>query len=483
MKNLKLFIGLLAGSVAYCYLMWYQKLGINAVIFAVLLITSILYYKKEIRHNRTLLSLACLFFLASVSVAVNGIIFAKVMYYLSLFTFLSFVQAPSVRLLFSGYISFFTNLPRSFKRCFEMIKEAFAYPFVKNEKGKKRISKRNVKAFFIRIGTAGFIVLVFLSIFISANVKFRNMWIELFNPIADFLSMIWNRVSFFDTFHFLFVLYFLSLFFLSFKPNCIVKHDLFREDNFKRKKKRLCENGLSVKLKDEYKTALLSIVLVNLLLLFVNITDLFSVWSGQIPETAAELSFFVHNGTYLLILSVLISIGIILYFFRDNLNLFRKNKKLKIAAYVWIFQNAFLLLSVGLRNIHYISECGLTYKRIGVFIFLLVTCISLVFLFLKIKEKKTFYYYARTCAWGVFSILIFSGFFNWDIMIGKYNTTYVIGNVDYEYIENLSNQVSPYLYSDKNNYPDYVKNYISEVENQDWQSFNWCDFRAVNKLK
>jgi hypothetical protein len=464
--------------------MWYQNLGLNAAVFATLLIPTIFIYKKEARKSPGAIVSAAIFFCAAVSTALTGITFSKVMYYISLIVFLSFAQMPSVRMLFFALLSFISNIPGSIKANLRMIKDAFIYPFSKNKNGEKIIKKEKIKKILGRITAAGIIVLVFLVIFLSANAQFKKLWSNIFEPIGEFISTLWAHFAFFDTLHFLFIFYFLSLFLIPLKQNSIADYDNSRENNFKRKKTPFYEKGLSMKLKDEYKTGLLSIVSVNLLLLLVNITDIFSVWAGKVPETGEELSSFVHQGTYLLILSVLISIGIILYFFRDNLNIFSKNKNLKIAANIWILQNAFLLLSVGLRNIHYIFGCGLTYKRIGVFIFLLTTGIALIFLFLKIKEKKTFYYYTRTCAWSVLGLLVLFGFFNWDLIISNYNIMHLKGNTDYKYLEdNLSKQAYAYIY-DGLNINDYskVKEYISTVNNYDWQSFNFGDYFAVKKL-
>lgn len=483
MKDLKLVVGLLIGSIVYCYLTWYQNLGVNAVVFAVLLIPAIFIYKKNIRKNKVAIGSAAIFVVSAISVSITGITFGKVMYYISLIFFLSIVQMPSVRLLFFSILSLISNIPKSIKATFGIIRNALIYPFSKNENGDSALKKRTIKIITTRILTAGTILLIFLVLFLSANAQFKKVWSNLFDPIGEFISMVWSHFAFWDTLHFLFIFYFLALFFLSFKQNAIAEYDNSLENNFKRRKTRFYVRGLSMKLKDEYKTALLSIVSVNLLLLMVNITDIFSVWVGKVPETGNELSAFVHQGTYLLILSVLISIGIILYFFRDNLNIYRKNKKLKIAAITWIVQNVFLLLSVGLRNIHYITECGLTYKRIGVFIFLLTTAIGLLFLYLKIREKKTFYYYTRTCAWSVLSLLTFLGLFNWDVIISDYNVEHLAANADYSYLEELSEQTYPYIYGglNINNYPK-VKNYISKVNERDWQSFNLGDYLAVKKL-
>src|SRR5690606_28371186 len=92
-------------------------------------------------------------------------------------------------------------------------------------------------------------------------------------------------------------------------------------------------------LQTEYKIGLLVLAVLNLLLLAVNVIDIQWVWIGFEVPLHFNLRQFVHEGTYLLILSILISIGIVLYLFRGSLNFHPKNKWLKILGKAWIIQN------------------------------------------------------------------------------------------------------------------------------------------------
>ena len=87
----------------------------------------------------------------------------------------------------------------------------------------------------------------------------------------------------------------------------------------------------------------------------------------------------------------------------------------------WLAQNTFLALSVGCRNWQYIDHCGLAYKRIGVFIFLTLTLFGLYFMYLKIKEKRSFYFVMRRVSWAFYGVLLAGCFINWDVFITKYN--------------------------------------------------------------
>ena len=165
------------------------------------------------------------------------------------------------------------------------------------------------------------------------------------------------------------------------------------------------------------------IILLNILLFLNNTTDFMRVWLGVNHQTfnAATLSNFVHEGTFLLIFAILLAIGVLLVVFQGSLNFIEKSQSLRVAAYVWLLQNVFLTLSVGVRNWYYIQGYGLAYKRVGVFIFLLAVLSGWAILFFKIKEKETTYAFFRKGAWAIYAIGLMAAAVNWDTFITRYN--------------------------------------------------------------
>ena len=129
------------------------------------------------------------------------------------------------------------------------------------------------------------------------------------------------------------------------------------------------------------------------------------------------MKIYVHEGTYLLILAILLAMGIILVLFRKNINFIPNNDKLRKLAYFWLAQNVILAFSVGMRNFRYIEFCGLAYKRIGVFIFLILTFYGLKTMHEKISEKKTLHHVIHKNAWVLYLTLIAASCINWDVFI------------------------------------------------------------------
>ena len=157
-------------------------------------------------------------------------------------------------------------------------------------------------------------------------------------------------------------------------------------------------NGVMA-LRNENTTGIISLVLLNLLLLFINCIDMVYVWFGFQYKNAGNLADYVHEGTGMLIFSIVLAMVVLLFFFRGNLNFYKKNKWLRWGSYVWLLQNMVLVISVLLRDYYYILHDGLAYKRIGVLVFLVLVLFGLVTIFIKIRQIKTSYYLLRVNAW------------------------------------------------------------------------------------
>ncbi|MEO7768832.1 MAG: DUF4173 domain-containing protein, partial [Ferruginibacter sp.] len=179
-------------------------------------------------------------------------------------------------------------------------------------------------------------------------------------------------------------------------------------------------NG-AMALRNENKTAIISLFLLNALLLFINCVDIVYVWFGFTERNDINLSEYVHEGAGLLIFSILLAMVLLLFFFRGNLNFYKKNKWLKMGAYAWLFQNAVLVVSVFFRDYYYIHHHGLAYKRIGVLVFLLLVLAGLITVFIKIHQRKTAYYLLRVNAWFAIVVLVLSACIHWDETIAVYN--------------------------------------------------------------
>ena len=234
--------------------------------------------------------------------------------------------------------------------------------------------------------------------------------------------------------------------------------------------------GLKQLLKNEFRTGIIMIVLVNILLLIINVIDISTIWINFEYTTSFDLKQFVHEGTYLLILSILLSIGIMIYFFRKNLNFYPNINILKIVSYIWIVQNVILLTSVIIRNSHYIHYFGLAYKRIGVFFFLALVVFGLVTLYFKIKNKKTTFWLIKFNSWAVYIGFVLFAVPDWDIIIAKHNLSHPIrNNMETSFLLTFDNKALPLIDQNKeilkqstqyNTYQYFYDSYETVYENR-----------------
>jgi len=264
-------------------------------------------------------------------------------------------------------------------------------------------------------------------------------------------------------------------------------------------------------LERERRTGLILLILVNALLLIVNLIDISWVWIGFEVEEGFNLKQFVHEGTYLLILSILLSIGILLHLFRGNLNFHPKERALRLLATAWIAQNFILGISVFLRNYHYIHFHGLAYKRIGVVVFLLLVLVGLVTLYLKIRGRRTWYYLLRVNGWAAFVVMVGLTTVNWDGLIVRFNLAHWNqGEIDVDNYLAMSDKVLPLIYADlpkveaqmahhRENRVRWVEHldpgtfrmdldrkrerFLRRYSEQDWRSWTLADRRTFEALK
>ncbi|RYF96088.1 MAG: DUF4173 domain-containing protein, partial [Chitinophagaceae bacterium] len=261
-------------------------------------------------------------------------------------------------------------------------------------------------------------------------------------------------------------------------------------------------------LKNKTAIGLYSFLLLNLLLLVINITDLNFIWLADSYGGDTPISDLVHEGTGILILSILLAIAVVLIFFDGNINFYKKSNTLRIAAMFWLIQNGFLTLSVFMRDLYYIENYGLAYKRIALIFFLLVVIAGLISVMIKITCRKSNYFLFRVNSNIIAFVFIISVSVNWDLEIAKYNLA-GLGKMkpDTEFLINLSDDVLPLLRAYEKELEPYVKDkqyavpvpmdwikerydfagylayretkFVYEKVNQTWMSWNLADQRLL----
>jgi hypothetical protein len=491
----------LAGAILFAILFHKKPAGINQIIFNLFIIGSLLAMKRINRHNfhhvvlvsASIVTLAASFFLHST--------LAIVMNYVSLILLSAAALFPETRALHRLVGISFLNIGFSM---------ADFFPRLFNGEDKTKPVRKLGKTLAI-IGIPTLLVIVFIVIYRNANPWFDEAVGGFFTSINEFLISVFGTIDWAWLWTFLGGLLFVIWLLMGKAHSGIVKHELQKTDFLFRKRSKYRYRGRKTGLKTEYKSAMVLLIAMNIMLFLVNFIDIKNVWLG-FEWQGETLKQFVHEGTWLLILSILLSIGIILFYFRKNLNFIRNNRPLKVLAYAWMTQNALLAISVAIRNLHYIEYFNLAYKRIAVFFFLLAVLIGLFTVILKIYKPRTSFFLMRYNSLSVFVILVAMSLVNWDVYIAKYNFSHADkAFVHLDFLEDLDERALPWLdrdldklkalkqtqyqqfdfarnaaYITPESYYTYIQErkerFIDDFESRHWLSWNPADQKAYNML-
>jgi len=141
----------------------------------------------------------------------------------------------------------------------------------------------------------------------------------------------------------------------------------------------------------------------------------------EVTKSADGLSAETHERVHAVIMSIVMAILVILFYFKRGFNFDEKAKSLKVSAKIWIVLNAVLVISASLKNSEYIINFGLTYKRLGVYAFLTMALIGLIFTFSKIQNRKTNAFLFNRMFWASYGLILVCSYVNWGGIITSNN--------------------------------------------------------------
>ncbi len=479
-------IALISGIVLFDYLFFKQAPGMNAILFTPVIFGLIrLAARSPFKKGPVSISATGLL-CAGIAVILYGSDWSVLAYMGAFLVYLGFTLEPELRLIL-------TSTPQaSFNFLFAPAKLVNdIIDFLAIRKHMPRLLKL-VKLLILPLA----VLFIFTTIYRFADPLFNRYFLTLDSLYRQFLTWLALYLS---------IGHLVFLFFTGVLITGIIyKGNLYGirtlEANFhdellrKRRRRTVSGFGLPKKimaLKDENKMGRILFLLLNLLLLLVNISEVFWL-NGEFGRASAPaMSHNLHEGTGLLIFSIGLSILVMLYLFRKNLNFYHGNKWLVYGALTWIVQNAILAANVSVRNWFYISHYGLTYKRIGVIFFLLLVLVGLGLLWIKIRQKKTLFYLIRTNAWSFYFIFILFGLINWDLIIAKYNLGICDrSGLDVPTLMSLSGRTLQLMdenrkilnqYNQSKEYTNEewldgrIKRFMARQDHLQWQSFNFSD--------
>lgn len=395
---------LLLSVILYSYLFYQQSAGINFLIFNCCISGFLIYRNKELIKNKQWL------------LVVSGAILSSFFIFLYSSPIAIWANIISLMILsalsFDPEVSFITALFQSFCNQFA----SFVFMIMDwIERRSKQVTTDEKRPFYAKLFIfliPLLIAIIFFLFYQSANPLFYDLTKDI---NLDFISIGWI----FFTLGGLILLYgFYNNRRLSYFGNLDKNTPLVL--SLENTQRNTFWNTL-MKMDTENISGVILFSMLNLLLITVNSLDLHYLWfDGTLPKGVSHKAF-VHDGIGTLITSLVVAILIILFYFRGGINFYEKNKWIRRMAYVWIIQNIFMILSTAYRNNMYIQESGLSYKKIGVYVYLLLTIIGLITAFIKVYKIRTNWYLFKTNALVYYFFLIIGCIPNWDMIITNYN--------------------------------------------------------------
>jgi hypothetical protein len=468
---------LLIALLAYSLLFFQQEAGINFLIFTILLIVLLLVRQPLLVYSKPWLWVAVGSLAASVNVLWQHTTLAVVAHIISMIVLAGLSLNPGTSFLIA-----FTNSVYSFIGSI-MLKIAGLFSEEKAKTAQPLMSSSTT----LKIVIPPLITALFIFIYRIANPAFRSVTDNLF---TGWISGEWFKFTF---------LGFLLLFgfFHQVAIESLTDKDLLSPDQLRRKRLGIKRFFKLPALRTEYQLGWLSFALLNALLMFVNGLDLYYLLISKTLPEGVDYAQYVHQGVYALIFSIILAIAVILYYFRGNLNFYAKNNTLKWLAYAWILQNILLVCTTAGKTSLYIAEYSLTHKRIGVYVYLLLTVIGLVITFIKIYGVKNNWFLFRKTAWAFYTVLILATAVNWSRLITQYNLSHLnnFKEVDIAYLVNLPQTntaqlvnllvVAPQRLTESQRAAIEQKKslFLERYSSQQWQSWNYDDHRIAKSLQ
>lgn len=496
---------IIVSTLLYSFFFYKQLPGINYAIFTLILVFLLGLRKENVLNDKRWLVLAGTSILSGVFVLLHGTVISVLANIVALSMLAVNSLYPKSSFFFSFFVSIYSYLSSFVYLIMDIVDRKPPVPKPDEEEGKKKSPVFVDFSTKLVIGIIGFLVIaLFFVIYRRANPLFKD-FTDRIN--LDFISIQWLTFTFFG--------------FLLMYGFFLIRHNKKMHDTDALESAHLNEEkvyskpnaflGFAIPVQMEAIIGVVFLAILNILLLMLNSLDLSFMFGGSVLPDGITYSEYVHKGVGNLIFSVVLVIFITMYLFRGQLNFFKDSagsKAVRILAFAWLAQNFIMLISTAYRNQMYVSEYSLTYRRIGVYVWLVLTAVGLISTFYKIGTKKSMWYLIRINSWSFFLMIILLGSTNWDVLIAKYNTRNP-NDADYEYLMKMNSNAKPIVYeallvaepsglfrnrgnfhnsrTDLKSYRETLKWemswYVTEYGDKSWKEFNLDDAQTYRDIK
>ena len=390
---------ILACSIIFTLLFYNEELGVNLSIFGVLLTLLISYFFQDKFVGRSHLALVVTSILSCLAFAWYGDFVSFLALALSVL-FLQFKTQDSKLKMIQVFPLIFINGIVSLGRIFIFSQ------WLPEKKIHNDFAKKFVAFFVIPILFVG----MFFIVYSFGSNHFSSLFTDYTLDIDIVQLLVISALGFYISFSFW--NYWVPD--VCYDKNALLNNDFTNIPAIKN------QNTFSfLDLDFERKSGEITLILLNLMLLVFIVTYNYEQFF-EVVQTS-KLSAATHERVNSVIFSIVMAVGVILFYFKGGFNFDSKAGNLKKLAKAWIVLNGVLIVSTIIKNSEYVSFFGLTYKRLGVYAFLILASIGLFLAFSKIVKQKTNAYLFNQMIWYFYGTILLCSFVNWGDLITKYN--------------------------------------------------------------
>lgn len=390
---------ILVCSLIFTLLFYNESVGVNLVIFGLVLTGIICYFYQDRFTTRSHLFLVITSVLSSLAFAWYGDFVSFLALSLSV-CFLQFKTQDTnlkiVQFFPLAFINGITSLGRIL-----MFSQWIPKREIKNDLAKKMIAYFVIPAVFVGL---------FFAVYAFGSDHFSALFTDYYLDVNVFEVIGITLLGF----------YFSFTFWNYWIPEAFSDYNSLLDNDFKDEQSIRNQRTFSfLDLDFERRSGEITLFLLNVLLLVFIVTYNYEQFFEIIEKS--KLSSATHERVNAVIFSIVMAVGVIMFYFKGGFNFDEKAKNLKRLSKIWIFLNGILIVSTIVKNSEYVSFFGLTYKRLGVYAFLILALIGLFFTFSKITKQKTNAYLVNQMVWYFYGTILLCSYVNWGNLITNYN--------------------------------------------------------------
>lgn len=435
-------------TAIFIILFYDQTMGLNLGILGI--VYTLLTWYKTPKKNKT----GTFFFLSATSI-ISSVAFA---WYGDVSSFLAVVSS----LLLLSYrsknrkIKILLLIPVFMLNCFTSVCRIFRFDDWLPKRSMSGIWQKTLAFVLIPL----FLIAVFFWIYSAGSEHFANLFYDYELDVDIWQVLCLSVLGFFLAFNYW--NYIVERY--VYKQNYILDNDFQEKDKIQKPTYSFLD------LDAERMSGVISLFSLNILLIFFIITFNYEQFY-EVAKTPNQLSEETHERVGAVIGSIIMSILVIMFYFKSNFNFDPKAGLMKVLSKIWIVLNAVLVFSAMAKNTEYIINYGMTYKRLGVYAFLVLSLIGLILTFIKIQKQKKNAFLFNTMVWYVYAVVLVVSYINWGGFITSYNIQRSDFDLDYHKREFYFNKKQLLEYAEEKQDVKLKKEILLKVQPQKNESF------------